>query len=235
MTSVGIIGFGSFGKFLAEKLSTHTQVMVYSYSGKASEWSAKLEDVCAADYVLLAIPLDAYPKTLEEIKSKLRQHTVIVDVCSVKEQPIKIIKQLLPGQPLVATHPLFGPESAAESLSGHTLVMCPDDSDPAALKTIESFADEQGLRVVHMTAAEHDKEMAVVQGLTFFIAHALRDLKLHEQKLSTPSFERLLRLAKLETHHSEELFQTIQAGNIYTAEVRNRFIELCKDLNATIQ
>lgn len=235
MTSVGIIGFGSFGKFLAEKLSPHVQVRVYSYSGKTSEWTAELGDVCAADYVLLAIPLDAYEQTLDEIKNKLRPDTVLVDVCSVKEQPVRLIKQILPNQPLVATHPLFGPESAADSLSGHTLVLCPDDSDTVALKVTERFANEQDLKVVHMTAAEHDKEMAVVQGLTFFIAHALKDLKLHEQKLSTPSFERLRRLAKLEAHHSEELFQTIQAGNIYTAEVRNRFMELCKDLNATIQ
>jgi prephenate dehydrogenase len=67
--------------------------------------------------------------------------------------------------------------------------------------------------------------MAVVQGLTFFIARTLDDMKLREQQLSTPSFERLLHLAELEQHHSAELFRTIQQGNSYTQNVRRAFMD----------
>lgn len=234
MKSVGIIGFGSFGQFLAEKLDPYVDVTVFSYSGKANKWAASLETVVASDFLILAIPLDAYEHTLDEIRDKLSPSTVVVDVCSVKEQPLQIIKRMLPNQPMVATHPLFGPESAKDSLVGQTLVLCPEGSDEAALKSIEQAAIKLGLKVVKMSANEHDREMATVHGLTFFIAHALKDLKLHEQKLSTPTFEKLLQLANVERHHSQELFYTIQAGNAQTDEVRKRFIELCKKLDATI-
>lgn len=234
MKTVGIIGFGSFGKFLAEKLSPYVDVKVFSYSGKPNEWASTLEQVVTADYLIPSIPLNAYEKTLKSIKNIIGENTVIVDVCSVKEEPMRIIKSVLPNQPVVATHPLFGPESAKDSLSDHTLVLCPELSDNSGLKIIEIFVNKLELIVKKMTAEEHDQEMAVVQGLTFFIAHSLKDLKLHKQKLSTQSFEKLLQLANLEKHHSDELFQTIQAGNPKTKAIRKRFIKLTKELDKKI-
>lgn len=235
MTSVGIIGFGSFGKFLAEKLSQHFEVRVYSSSGKPNEWATSLEQAATADYFIPSIPLDAYKATFNQIKNKLGKHTVIVDICSVKKEPMRILKSVLPNQTtVVASHPLFGPESAQDSLFGHTLVLCPEYSDDVELKKIERFASALGLRVVKMSAIEHDKEMAVVQGLTFFIAHSLKDLKLHNQLLSTPSFEKLLQLASLEKHHSDELFRTIQTGNAKTTAIRHRFIKLAQELDKKI-
>lgn len=231
MKTVGIIGFGSFGKFLAEKLSSHTRVRVYSQSGRTSSWMVPLEEAVDVDYVVLAIPLDAYEAMLQMIKPLLKSHTVIVDVCSVKVKPIEIIRSVMPDQPLVATHPMFGPESASVSFAGHTLVMCPEASTPEPYETIKHFANSLGLGVVEMSADEHDREIAVVQGLTFFIARALNGVGIHDQKLFTPSFERLLKLAELEQHHSLELFKTIQQGNPHTHAVRDNFIRVINEIN----
>ena len=234
MKTVGIIGFGSFGRFLAERLDPYVQVRVYSYSGKGDKWKTSLDVVASSDYVILAIPLDAYENALRDIKDKLRPDSIIVDVCSVKVEPIKLIKRILPDQPLAATHPLFGPESAKDELNGHVIALCPEASDPGVLDEIGAFSRRLELEVVRLSAEEHDKEMAVVQGLTFFIAHALKDMRLHEQRLSTPSFQKLLALAKLESHHSYELFETIQSGNPYTPAMRKRFIELCEELDKKV-
>lgn len=231
MKTVGIIGFGSFGKFLAEKLSPHVSVLVYSHSGKQSEWSASLDEVAKCDFLIPAIPLDTYEVTLRSLKPILNNKTIIVDVCSVKEEPIRIIRSILPEQRLVSTHPLFGPESASESLKDHVLVFCPEDSDEAATELINDFANKLHLKTIKMSAKEHDTEMAVVQGLTFFIAHSLKELHLHKQKLSTPSFQKLLQLANLEKHHSDELFYTIQSGNEKTKQIRRRFIDLAEKLD----
>ncbi len=234
MITVGIIGFGSFGLFLAEQLDAYCKVLGYSRSGKAGKWSANLEQVASADYVILSIPLDAYYETLRQIKPLLKPKSVIVDICSVKEKPIEIIREVLPQQPFVATHPLFGPESASTDLRDHVLVMCSEVSDKSAHQTIKAFAQNRELTVVEMSAQQHDQEMATVHALTFFIAHALKDMKLHNQKLSTPSFQKLLSLAELEKHHSDELFATIQQGNKYAPKIRESFIEEIKKLDATI-
>ncbi len=233
-TTVGIIGFGSFGKFLAEKLSKHCKVRVYSASGKTNKWASSLKEVAQADYLLLAIPLNAYTKTLQQIRPLVSAKTVVVDICSVKVQPLKILGEELPGQTLVATHPLFGPESAGKSLVGHTLVICPESSNDAAANVVEKLALKLKLNVVKMSANEHDREMANVHGLTFFIAQTLAEMGLSSQKLVTPSFKKLLALAELESHHTQDLFDTIQSGNTYTKPARRKFIKLATELDESI-
>lgn len=235
MKAVGIIGFGSFGKLLAEKLDPYCKVLVYSKSGKANKWAASFEAVATAEFVIPSIPLNAYKEVLKKLKPLLNSRTVIVDVASVKVVPIELIQEILPGQPLVATHPLFGPESAKDSFSGHTLALCPEASDQDSLNLVKKFADTLGLKVVEISAQEHDRELAVVHGLTFFIARILKDMHLHKQTLSTPTFEKLLKLAEIESHHSADLFHTIQAGNPYVKDVRKAFLaqatQIDKDLN----
>jgi prephenate dehydrogenase len=230
MKSVGIIGFGSFGKFLAEKLSSYAHVSVYSHRGIASSWAAELEQVVNSDYVILAIPLQHYESVVEKIRPYLLPGTVIVDVCSVKVKPITTLKRLLPQQPIVATHPMFGPQSASESLKGHTIIMCPESSAKRPYDEIRAFCQSVGLEVVQLSADEHDQEIAVVQGLTFFVARALSNMGLHSQQLYTPSFGRLLNLVELEEHHSKELFELIQNDNSHAAKVRERFVTKVDEL-----
>lgn len=234
MKTVGIIGFGSFGRFLAEKLKEYCEVKVYSNSGKPNQWEASLEEIGKCDYIIPAIPLDAYESLLNNLKPLLLHESVIVDIASVKVKPVALIKKILPNQPLVVTHPLFGPESARDSLKGHVLVLCPENSQPEAYADVKKFALSLGLDTVELSEEAHDQEMAVVHGLTFFIARSLKGMKLHDQKLSTPSFEKLLALARLETHHSDDLFRTIQTGNPYTSAVRTAFLDQATQVDDTV-
>lgn len=234
MKRVGIIGFGSFGKFLAEKLSSHAKVLVYSHRGVNSSWYAPLEEVAACDFVVLATPLESYDEVLESIKPHMPGTSVLVDVCSVKTEPLAKIARHLPKQRVVATHPMFGPESASVSLKGHTIIMCPDVSTAEEYEFVKQFALSLELNVQEMTTEEHDRGIATVQGLTFFIAHTLEKMKIHEETLHTPSFQRLLDLAELEKHHSAELFKTIQKGNPYAADVRDRFLHIAESINESI-
>ena len=233
MSSVGIIGFGSFGKFLAETLAQYVDAKTYDPKG-AGKWLYSFEEVAQSDFVILAVPLGAYDDVLKKLKPLLDPGVVIVDVASVKMKPLAKIREILPEQPLVATHPMFGPESARDSLEGHTLVMCPDASSKAAYEKIKNFAVVRGLKIQEMTPEAHDQAIATVQGLTFFVARALENMGLHDESLWTPSFGRLLHLAELEKHHSQELFETIQLGNEFTAEVRRRFLDTAVQIDGSL-
>lgn len=232
---VGIFGYGSFGRFLARTLADHADVSVYDPAVDEYTSDEQLARASGADFVVLAVPLGAYTELLPRIAPALRPESVVVDICSVKTRPVELIRSYLPDQPLVATHPLFGPESAASSLRGHTLVMCPDESSPAPYETIKSFAMDLGLHVVELDASKHDQEVAVIQGLTFFIARGLQGMNLEEYALRTPSFNRLLHLAELEQHHSEALFRTIQTGNPAAMAVRKEFLDHLTRLDGTLQ
>lgn len=234
MKTVGIIGFGSFGKFLAEKLDPYVEVKGYSSSGKAGKWSRSFTEVVTSDYLILAIPLDAYEAMLKKIKPLIGSDTVIIDVCSVKLLPVEKIRQQLPTQPVVSTHPLFGPESAGKSVDGHVIVLCKEQSEVFYYQKVKDFCIKINLDVTEMSAEEHDKEMAIVHGLTFFVAHSLKDMALDSQKLATPSFKKLLSLAELEEHHSLDLFKTIQEGNPFAEAIRTQFIDEVSSLSLLV-
>lgn len=235
MKTIGIVGYGegSFGQLLANNLSQVFTVKVSSRNPESvpKQWRAELAEVAQCDVLIPSIPLSVYEQFLTSISPLIAAHTIIVDVCSVKTQPIAIIKRILPNQPVVATHPLFGPQSAERGVYGHTLVMCPDVSTPEPYSQFKKLASQVGLRVVEKTAEEHDREMAVVQGLTFFVARALLNSGIHDMTLHTPSFKKLLSLAELESHHTDDIFRTIQKGNPYTAEIRAAFVREVDSLN----
>ena len=232
MKTVGIIGFGSFGSFLTRKLGDLVALRVFDSNQQVpAELSASLAEVCESDYVVLAIPVSAYEVLLSDIVDLLGKNSIVVDVSSVKTIPNKKIEELLPGKKKVIVHPLFGPQSAEDSLDGHVVVMCPGVSDAGGYGEVKDFVQGLGLKVVEKSPEEHDKEMALAQGLTFYLARALLRSGVHDIELLTPSFKKLLDLAELESHHSEDLFRTIQQGNPYTAEVRQKFIDIADDLN----
>ncbi|HSX44586.1 MAG TPA: prephenate dehydrogenase [Candidatus Saccharimonadales bacterium] len=236
MRTIGIIGYGSFGKFLAEKLDGQAKVVIYSRRHQPGESIfVDLTSIAEVDYLILSIPLSVYQEYLVKLKPLLNKQTVIIDVCSVKVEPIKLIKRFLPNQPVIATHPLFGPESAGESLKGHTLVICPELSDKTVTPKLIKLAKSQGLEILLESADVHDQQMATVHALTFFIARALDKFDLKSHQLDTPSYKRLLYLAELDKHHSPELYATIQSGNPYAKPVRHKLLEIMIKLNSQLE
>lgn len=228
--TLGIIGTGSFGQFAAEKLKPYFDIRLV---GRKSS-DAQFIQAASSDYLVLAIPYDAYDETLDKLKPLLQPETVIVDVCSVKTLPVQAIKRRLPGQPFLATHPLFGPESAAKSLAGQTIILCPQ-KDSQLEKRAAKFFKKLGLQVIAMSEAKHDKLMADLQGLTFFVARALDLYGIDEREIMTPSYKRLLHLARLEAHHSPELFATIQLANPQAPAAVKRFAKIVKELESALE
>ncbi len=236
MISVGIIGYGSFGSFLVDKLSNTLKVSVFSRRMKVGTQNfCTFDEVANCDYLILSIPLSAYEENLIKLKSLINKSTVIVDICSVKVKPVNIIKNILPNQPLVATHPLFGPETASDSLDGKVLVICSEVSNSKHAKIIEKYSKSIGLKVVNISAEEHDKEMAKIHALTFFISKSLNEFGIKSYNLSTPSYNRMLSLSELDNHHSTELFNTIQNGNPYAQKTRADFLKLINNLDSRIR
>lgn len=231
--TVGLIGYGNFGELLVGLLHGRVKTRVYSRStGKIPEHlRASLEEVAACDYVVIAVPLAAYRSVLTELAKHIASTAVVIDVCSVKVIPCELIAELLPHNRTVATHPLFGPQTASKSLKGLTMVICDEQSDAAQALLVDRFCRLLGLSVVHMSAEEHDKQMAKVHALTFFIARGLFGMGLEDVELKTPSFQRLESLLELEKHHTHDLYETIQLGNTFAGDVRETFLQNIQELN----
>lgn len=128
----------------------------------------------------------------------------------------------------------MGPQSAAVSTSGFPMIVTLSKGEKAEqlVRFCEHFLR---MKVIRMSAEEHDERMAFVHALTFFVARGLLNMGVHGADLVTPSFQRIIDLANLESHHSNDLFLTIQRGNAKSAAVRQKFIKVLEELNQEIE
>lgn len=237
--TLAILGFGQFGRYLTRMLSARFDVLVADPEATPEAVAAlggrlaQLDEIARASVIVLSVPIDALRGACEALREHMAAagtayRGLIVDVGSVKLAPIEILTDVFggvvdgPGH-VVHTHPLFGPQSAPGSMRGHTLVVCESSlSGPANPRFLRFARERLGLTVVEIDAAAHDREMAIVQGLTHFMSHALRRMDLHEGPLATPAFRHLLGVQKTLAEDSWELFVTIGAHNPFAAEMRER-------------
>ncbi|HEY4364268.1 MAG TPA: prephenate dehydrogenase [Bryobacteraceae bacterium] len=240
--TIGFIGFGEFGQFFARCLAPHFQITVCDQADRSDAaraigvtWSS-LADVAAKDLVVLSVPLKALEPVLVALKPHLAPGTTLMDVCSVKQEPIRLIRQHLPQADLIATHPLFGPQSYSLPNVQCKLVVCPPEKlSPRHQFLLTHFRDALKLTILEVPADQHDREMANVQALSHFIAKALVEIDLKASELSTPSFDLLVQFTGLLAKDSWELFETIQNGNPCAREVRAGLLNALTDLNTRLE
>jgi prephenate dehydrogenase len=239
---IGFVGFGGFGQFLAGQLALSFDVTVCDQDDRSAvareigvKWGA-LAEVARKDLVVLAVPLKSLEAVLQALKKHLRADATLMDVCSVKQEPMRLIRQYFPEADVLATHPLFGAQSFALPNVTCKLVVCePEKPSEVYGFMLAYFRDEMKLRIIHVSPEQHDREMANVQALTHFIAKALVELDVKASGLSTPSFDLLVQLTGLLAKDSDELFQTIQNGNPFAADVRARLLKALAEIDSRLE
>uniref|UniRef100_A0A0G4F7H1 Prephenate dehydratase domain-containing protein n=1 Tax=Chromera velia CCMP2878 TaxID=1169474 RepID=A0A0G4F7H1_9ALVE len=139
---VGIVGFGNFGKFLAEKfVSLGARVWSTSRSAKGNREAAirlgcvdffpemnirRLIEEAKVNVLVLCMSIMSFEQSVKQmmedkgILQALETGKILVtEVLSVKEWPKKVLMKLLPSStPIVCTHPMFGPESGRHGWGG---------------------------------------------------------------------------------------------------------------------
>jgi prephenate dehydrogenase len=134
---------------------------------------------------------------------------------------------------IVATHPLFGPQSARDGLSGLKIAVCPIRGE-RHLRVAAFLRKALRLKVIMTTPQVHDREAAVVQGLTHLIAKVLVQMEPLPTRLTTRSFDLLMQAVEMVRYDAPEVFQAIERANPYSLEVRRRFFDLASALDADL-
>lgn len=141
--TIGIVGFGRFGQFIAETFAKHGTVVATSRSdytdlakGMGVEY-IPLSDPEAflekdLDVIVLATSIVSFEGTVKNLLPSLNKYIeksgngrgpLIVDVLSVKDYPRKILLDLLPKEcDILCTHPMFGPDSGKYGWHGLNFV-----------------------------------------------------------------------------------------------------------------
>lgn len=235
MKTLGLIGFGQFGRLAADQLRNRFDILVHDatdFSAEAAHlgirWGS-LEDAAVCQIVVVAVPVGSMRETFLALAPHLQPGALVVDVGSVKMLPVQWMLETLPSSvDIVATHPLFGPQSARNGLTGQRLVICPVRGERTS--AVVRLAKDLGLTPNVTTPEEHDLEMAYVQALTHLIGRTLVKLNVPNEQLKTQSYQHLLDLCGLICDDSFELFTAIQTLNPFAAKITNSFVDHAQDL-----
>lgn len=238
--TIGLIGFGAFGALAARHLSHHAEVFAHDPRGMedqirdAGARPAALEDAAGADTLLLCVPVQALPVVCVTVGPLLREGALVCDVGSVKLRPVAWMIDTLPKHAQVlGTHPLFGPQTAGElgGIANEPIVLCPARLHDDTLPRVHAFLESTlKLRVIEMTADEHDQQMAFVQGITHLIGRAASAMRLQDFPTATLAYRRLLQMKSNTERDAPELFEAIQHLNPYAANARRAFLDSVRDL-----
>jgi prephenate dehydrogenase len=231
--TIGIIGYGRFGKLLAASLSEDFQILVFDSALSPASLGERIHAVSlssalVADCVFLCVPIVALESVVREIAPFLPEGTPVLDVCSVKLHPARVMREHLRARaPILPTHPMFGPISAKDGWTNLPFVLCPeDDATPDEIALLEFWsayiATKQNARVITMSADEHDRTTAYNLCLTQLLGRVLGNIGIQASPIDAQSFKHLLSMKDMSYSDSMELLIGMHRYNPYSAEMRGR-------------
>lgn len=240
--TIGIIGFGRFSRLMIRYLSSDFKVTVYDRRNRSEVVanlggrSGSLAEACACDLVVPAVPISAMKSILEQMAPLLSSSSLVVDVCSVKTYPVQWMTELLPVHTaFLATHPMFGPDSAADTLAGQKMILCRQRIDSDRYDCIREYLEMKKLVVIETTPEKHDRQMAATLALTHFIGRSLAEYGAEPLDIDTEGYKRLLHTLETVTHDTWELFMDMHHYNPFAKNVRNRFMAAVEQIDARLQ
>jgi len=239
---IAILGFGRFGKLMAQYLSRDYDVCVHTRSDCKQEIEAvgaspvSFEEACRQKVLIIAVPISAMRLTLARMAPRLVAGTLVVDVCSVKEYPVRLMQELLPQEvSILATHPMFGPDSAAHSLEGRKIVVCQERIDPETYQKIISYLKSKSLHVIETSPGAHDRQIAVSLALTHFIGRSLSEFGAMPLDIDTEGYKRLLHVLGVVENDTWQLFEDMNRYNPYATETRQAFLNAVEKIHAKLK
>lgn len=228
--NLGVYGLGRFGSFWASVLRRCCDAgdTVYATSRRRHEvpdsviWLDEDEFLSRCDVIYFCVAISSFESVLERVSGRIRKGALVMDTCSVKAFPAKWMERILGRDDvqLVATHPMFGPDSAKAGLSGLPVVVCPVRVDTVTLERLEATFSSWGLKVLRMSPLEHDREAAYSQGVTHFVGRTLRQMGLEDTEIATSGYKALMTIVDQTCNDPLQLFFDLQHYNPYAREMR---------------
>ncbi len=219
MNSVGIIGFGRFGKVLASILQKGFLIKAYDPIANAPFSGVEfvsLDSVLREKTIFIAVPIRHFESVIKNIAPKIHHETTLIDVCSVKIHTVNIMEKYLPDSVgIIATHPMFGPDSI---ISNNRLKMMMNNTKDShnQFNFWKGFFMDQNIQIMEMSADEHDRLAAQTQGVTHFLGRMLKEFGIQKTKIDTQGFRDLLDLVDQTCNDTWELYTDLQYYNPYT-------------------
>ena len=184
--------------------------------------------ILKADYVVLCTPTRRTPEIIRLIAKEMKRGTYLIEISSEKGKVVSSLSKMPTKINPICIHPMFGP--GTKTIKGKNIISVPIKDAKKEL-TVEKSLFE-GANFVTIDAAEHDKKIAVILGLTHLVNLVFANIISKDEKtqltekMSGSTFKVQKVLAESIMTESPELIETIVAN----PEIRRVAEELWKDV-----
>lgn len=227
---IGVYGLGRFGSFWAGAIAENAsdaEVFAYSRNEHPLPKNVKFvseDELLNCDLIFFCVAISSFESVLERVAGRIKKGAIVMDTCSVKTYPARWMKKYLKEDEvsLIATHPMFGPDSAKNGVKGLPMVLCPIEGEDEVFNKMKSFFESWKLNVIVMSPEEHDKQAAYSQGVTHLIGRTLKKLGIESTLIGTKGFNSLLVIMEQTCNDPMQLFYDLQRYNPYTRTMRKK-------------
>jgi|TARA_B100000282_G_scaffold5942_1_gene4146 prephenate dehydrogenase len=236
MNRVSIIGFGRFGAMLHSLLSKGFEVDVFDKNSidNSDVNEVSLEDALQNETIFIAVPIRDFENLVKDISKKISSGKTVIDVCSVKVFPKKVMLDNLSNETdIIATHPLFGPDSLKDS--GSVMTMESVRNTFGRYDFWKNYFESQNILIEEISAEEHDMMAARSQGLTHFVGRVIDDFGTNQTRIDTEGYKALHKLVNQTCNDTWELFEDIQNFNPFTEKMISELNESFEKISEIIE
>ena len=231
-TTIGIIGgTGVMGQWFKHFFEQYGYTVLIA--GRKTELT---HEECAqrSDIVIVSVPIDVTVETIKRIGPYVKKDALLMDLTSVKEEPVEAMLTHSQAQNIVGTHPVFGP--GIQTMEQQSIVLCPARGTEG-LQWLTDIFTQGGARIKTMTAQHHDHLMGVIQGVIHFssitISHTLRELGISVQEsldVSSPIYSLRLDMVGRILNQDPWLYANIEIHNPSCKTAINAYMNTAKQL-----
>jgi prephenate dehydrogenase len=222
--TVGIIGYGNFGRTLEALLRRDSDLFEIKIFSRGEDVDNQkfydLADTINSDLVFPCVPISVFEDWLQEKASLFearKSDVAVVEVCSVNKLPSEWMQEYLPESvDLISSHPLFGPSSSKGGTEFESLKFVVHPlrvSNQEKLSDFQNFLEGQGLEFFDLSPEEHDRQIARSQAYGFILGKIGNDLGIQSTQVDTPWFELILKNQNMVAADTDQLFHDMFAYN----------------------
>ncbi len=187
------------------------------------------EAVKKADRVIICVSIDAMEEVVKKIASSVHENQPVMDICSIKESPVKIMHQYLKGALVLGTHPVFGPGS--NGVKHKAYILTPTNAkEQEFAEEYKKWLEKEKANVFIMSPEKHDKLMSVVLGLPHFLGLVACETLLEQdnfaetKKVAGTTYRMLFTLAEATALETPDLYAILQTSLPDLGKIENSFI-----------
>lgn len=243
---ISIIGAGGkMGSWFLRHFSKKSEMKVLAYDRQVLRKPPPNVTLCSnmqrcvreADLVLVCVPIASAPSVIRNCALSMKSGGILAEISSVKAKTFvelkKYSRKILP----LCIHPMFGP--GASSIRDTRVLLVPVKNEKTESDVLSSLLRGSEI-IVLPTAQVHDRYMAIILGLTYFVNITFAKLLSTEdipylQKIAGTFFRTQLLLMQGILSDDPNLVVSIMSQNLYTKKYVSEYLAQTDTLTRIIK